>query len=1273
MTKNINEIFKRIFAPVADKRRYSGSTTNVEAIQLVNPELKLLRETENFDAFEKLVLLLLNKNTESSHKVKCNVVDHDSVEIMPHTWFVKDNYFYVFVHPYIHKNYYEMVSQSTDFNRFFITNNKRDFGNYSKKSKDYYYWPNVTISYYGWRHYLLMKYNIDIGDSIPLIHHKNLGNVNLFVFNPEDFINVELSLRNKENKQILFVNGRSVFNDTDDVLFEVTMTDNSQVLCQVKDNLVFSNKNFFNYLRDDINLLSCKTSLKYVKYIDIDLEALRLFKKTSFINKNKEAVTVVDKIKVFKNITASSEISKWFEKELASNLQLVNEAMVEVLVKTDNSDENVLCNYFYESDFMNFDYIIFVLWQKLNSHKDAEIFSKTDIKLFLEYLVEFVFHEYPDRSERARQRCEPYNKLSPKVFTRLCNHWTIFAGEEPCISLGHYYAIHVLINRNTNTWDYTFANVRKCDTDINLEMSGFVKKLITNSAQFIFNGTNYIVLKDKDEGWKQYARAQGGVSVPSVKFNNWKYLYFTEEGVYNLIINDYHSSCPFFLGNTLIKSLTRKNENVYVPERIVQYMLDNGKFENDIYRVYHMAKVCRDIRMLKNNMYIISSLNNCISCKRQEQLKLNDIFREIWNSNDIELVGIGLYLNAKKVSDLIENFKCGDCQMYQIYQKQTNVHCDCLKLMKINHRAFKIAIITQLFSKSEELIELIWSLLYMNNVYCRVLMERLLDGSSLIEKYGKFVYDNRTEVITYMYNFIDRLDFVDTLLYSMSNAEEFLKKVEKAIRKHKGALPFNKKYEYSQEHNHSDDFVSDEETTEKPKNKKKKTAHSNNHNEDDGFVEGFREKFEEYKQTNFEDNENKEDDDDDDDNNEAQICKTIEDFFQHYQFTTNLLNKWPVWWDKLIVKRPTDDLNTWLIRFYMRTFMTNLDLSQYSSLFIKQLVQGYLYFRGFTNFNYTNSKLMIHFGASMGIPSDYEKCCIYLNGKPGSGKSSFFELLEHIIVVHKHDSEKYTLSKKDTNEMEADKMISQLYVINEMKVCDDSFFKATADSTKSNSVCRKYQGSQKYEANYKLLIVNNKPLHITNYDKGVRNRFAIVYTDHLFEENLPFNGSIYWHIKNKLFPMEKNYIEGLAKPVRLFLSHILMYNRNSKDGYVSYKNIIKHDPIHNHNLMCLDINNSPLNALLYVLKVQVQPGARLISEEKLALIIEAAVPQVDSMLHSILTSNRNNVNNNMKWTLLSAFKRKFKKYYREDDKCFFSINLARRLEDFNTTRPEFQC
>ncbi|QNV47811.1 DNA helicase [Alphabaculovirus altersperidaniae] len=1219
---SLDVIFDNIYDN-SDRRDCVDTLDDADSVILLNRTSNSTKAIDTYENFVKLLALMTNTHTDTNEHVTC-ASSHEAVVVQPHDWYVRQNIFRMFVCPYIDVENYERFKDHICFDRF-IASNVSGFANKCVRAGDYYYWPNMAVIYCGWNIYLKKRFDIDMGCDIPLIHNRRLGNVNLFLNNPEDFLNVELSLTNGD--KTLFVNGRSTFSsergDDDDDLFILTMADDTICKCKVKPELVYSNKNFFDYIKDDINLKKCVTANEYKSLLDVDLNSLRVFEKKVMPS---DAVYTAERLKLFRNITPSSENIKIMQQLVVDNVTLIKEKMIEVMAQTDQADASVLQNYFIKSNFVNFDYIIFVLWRTISKNEELNL-TKTDIKLYFELLCETLFGGGKGVAfETAKQRCEPYCKLTPKVFSRLCNHWSIFTNENPCVTLAFYYAIHFLIYCKHGNWDYTPENAKTCGTIPDVLCAGFFKKIVSSgNMTFVFNGKHYVLVRKDDDLFKLTENC-AAITMPSIKFNNWKYMYFTEEGVYNLFINDYHNGCPFIMGNTLLKSLTRKNENTYLPERVIQFMLDNGKNENEIYKIYHMAKVCREIKSVKNNMTAILAFNNCSFCKFQEQKTLNDLFREIWNYSHNELIVIGVYLNDKKMSDLILNLKCHECKLTQHLKKNKN--CSCLDKLEIGIKAFKIVLAMELFSNCKGLLELIWSLLYTSSVYNTILIDCLNDNGdesiALVREYVDFFASNRVKIINRLYDYLDKIDFVDSFVAILSVPRLFLNKLKKSIF----------------EENDSNNTIDDDNDEDEIKNIEKFI------NEDGHLAEEMT--------TSVDEN------------------MFIQNFYYNYYTTLSMLKKWNVWWDKLIVKRHNDDLNTWLTRFYMRIFMTKLNLKEYSSLFVKQIVMGYLYFRQFTNFNYVNSLVTMHFGAGTGIPTDYEKCCLYLNGKPGSGKSSFFAVFDHFIVVHKHDTANYTLTKKDTNEMEADKMISQLYVINEMKVCDDSFFKSTADSTKSNTVCRKYEGSQKYEGNFKLLIVNNKPLHISDYDKGVRNRFAVIYTDHLFEENLPFTGSIYWHIKNKVFPMEKGYIDELAKPVRLFLSHILMYKRNANDGYVSYKSFLEKDPIHNHNLMCLDVNNSPLNALLYVLKANVKPGAKMVDESKIEKMIELAVPYVETMLHDRLVMRKNNVVQRTAM-LFDAFKRKFKKYYSEERKLFYNIDMAWNKADFNTNQPEFIC
>ncbi|AKN80970.1 DNA helicase [Lonomia obliqua multiple nucleopolyhedrovirus] len=1157
--------------------------------------------------------------------------DKQSFVQMPsnHNWVLEGNYFCTFVRPFILKQHYDTVKNYIDFEKF-LQSDIPNHANQCVRAKNYYYWPNMQVSFFGWRQYLYMKFLIDIGPTIPIIHNNSLGPVNLFVIEPDAFLNVELCLcLDNDQHQVLFVNGRHKFNNTNETLFKITMADGSQATCKVFDEWTYSNKNFFDYIRDNINLKQCITLEKYKSIINVNLQSLRTFDDN---NNGVDSYTTKDATVLNRNalkatpiISASSENAEFIQTEIDKALAKINENMVKVLANCDYADDpNILQKYFEQSNFTNYDYVIFVVWKKLTAHEEFS-YKETDIKLFLELICESIFVSDKDNLIIALNKCEPYIKLEKTIFNRLCNHWTFFNDENPYMTLGYFFGIHYkiylkLTNANPElehreAWAYTFENVMASEIAPEILCKGYLKKIEIFKANLVFNGKNYDVVKQGDELYKLTSK-MNSTKFSGVKLNNWKYLYFTNNGVYNVFTNDFHSSCPFILGSTLPHSFKRPTDSKYLNEAVFNYMLDTSCEEKNIFRVYHIAKICRDVKMLKTDLAIVFYLGKCNACQGDMRARLNDLFRELWNLNDEDLITMAMYLKIYKVSDILHNFKCNACRSNIASSDDGHISkkCKCYLKIKVDRRALKICLIVDLFGNDADLCELMWILIFNTKPYVSALLVRT--QSEFVGKHAEFFLSAHAKLIRYLYRLIHKIEFADMLMATLADKHSLMRELRDNV------------------------------ACEQPDGQQLLDDNSNN----------------------------------------------ISKFYAHHMNTTMVLSKYNVWWDKIILARERDDLSAWLTRFYIRVILSKMDLSEYSYNYLKKVVNGYLYFKRFTNFNNANSMMMLHFAASLGIPSDYGKKAIYLPGDPGSGKSSFFELLDYIVLMHKHDCAKYGLSNKETDEMEVNKLTSQLYVINEMKMCDDSFFKSSADSSKSDSKCRKYEGGLKYEANYKLLIVNNKPLYIIDYDKAVHNRFAIVYTDHTFIEDMKFEGSIYAHIKSKRFPAENVYYEALVQPVRLFLSHVLMYKRDPKYGFIQYKNILKYDPIHKHNLLCLDTNNSPVCALIYILNIKVtkNTNSATISEDKMEEMIISAIPYLETFLHPLFFKcTKNNVSSNgnsrggggnnkasyclNEQILLAQIKEKFKNNYNSNDNKFFNLSIALSKNEMNTNKPIFKC
>lgn len=102
--------------------------------------------------------------------------------------------------------------------------------------------------------------------------------------------------------------------------------------------------------------------------------------------------------------------------------------------------------------------------------------------------------------------------------------------------------------------------------------------------------------------------------------------------------------------------------------------------------------------------------------------------------------------------------------------------------------------------------------------------------------------------------------------------------------------------------------------------------------------------------------------------------------------------------------------------------MFKVDLKEYLYNYLKKIVEGYLYFKCFINFNYVNVIMLMYFVVSLVIFVDYGKKVIYMFGELGLGKLLFFELLDYLVLMYKFDDDNYS---GEFNKEMSDKEVSK--------------------------------------------------------------------------------------------------------------------------------------------------------------------------------------------------------------------------------------------------------
>nr|QKV49995.1 ORF70 protein [Plutella xylostella granulovirus] len=388
----------------------------------------------------------------------------------------------------------------------------------------------------------------------------------------------------------------------------------------------------------------------------------------------------------------------------------------------------------------------------------------------------------------------------------------------------------------------------------------------------------------------------------------------------------------------------------------------------------------------------------------------------------------------------------------------------------------------------------------------------------------------------------------------------------------------------------------------------------------------------------------------------------------------NKLKKIPItyaiWTDRMIeYNHTTDDLYSFMVRFYIRIYLAKYITDDMDIKLLHNVVKGFCYFRVLTNFNATNSKAIINFCASLAIPTDYEKMALTITSKPHCGKSSLYELLDKIILVHKCDKNVYDIHNEDKT-TKIKKYESQLYIMNEAAITTKKYLKTIADSTKFDSANRKYGPEESFNANYKVMITNNEMLFVKDgYDRGCSNRLGLIYMDHEFCNDEIFDGSVYENYDKKKYPEIKDVTIILVVPVQHFLANVLFYNSDPKSGYVFYKNILKNDLCYKHNKKCLYIYNSCFEAMLYVLNInECKDEDQKFSEKHFIDVLNKCIPFVKTIVHYKLQEKVD------EHRLCSEFRRKYNKpkFYNADTKMYHNLSIVSGEVGFRTNRPQLK-
>ncbi|AUA60311.1 helicase [Operophtera brumata nucleopolyhedrovirus] len=1141
----------------------------------------------NIDIFMNLLKNMMTQSTQPKRKISCFNDDSHNKKIQSHHWTIQGNYIHIKVYPFARIEDKGKIEALVDFNRFFKSQDvnsdnridKTFLPTYYVEANEYVYWPNLVCSFFGWRLYLHMN-GITLNEWIPLPHHATLGNHNLFVFQESHKPCITIGMQVGRGNNKMFVNTRC----KDDIrkrgikfmVFE-TMNDNKRISCYLLNQLVNTNKDWFAFLRDDVLLSRCKTVPEYNHLVQINTDNLKWFPEKTAPTMDNESIRLV----YLQNITPSSIFDAQIKEVIDNVIEEVEMSMMELLVQHD-VDDSVLQWYLRESNYVNFEFLMIVVWRQVKSRIEDFNYTESDIKLCIEVLCE-ALDKYQDGN--LLDYCKVYMNVKKRAFDDMCDSFTFTRSESD--ELGLYYAMHILVFAKTNAWKY---NKHTIDTsqDIAVLCKSYFKKIESNGT-FIFNGEYYKVNKSTDQSdtFLKELKKVKSETLPQITFNRCKYLYNTSSGLFNALAMRHHDLCPWIMTNCTFKFfMDREDLEPVAPKQLIEFMLNHMKNELQLLLIYNVACQARHFKVQLYNYTTTVNTDNCMTCRTTSFNNLQIAFSKLWNLTPDELILMGIYVNINKMKEFRTNNNCDSCSN----------HCECLDNFQLdNVKGLKIAIMFNLICTDNDVIEIVWSLLSNKQDYFTALKTILTDDVELID----YIAKNQGNIINCLYDSFESREewLVDLLENCMTiNINSVITRV---------------------------------------------VAH--------------------YEMENV----------------KFKSIVPIDEYFVKYRKLSDSVQTWNIWWDKLIIARPEDDMLSWLVRFYKRIVMSRINIKGISSNLLNQIITGYLYFRILTNFNDAKTLTLIHMSASMGIPCDYEKTLVNIVGKSDSGKSSYADVMSDLIVTYRRDQQTYNNSKgSGPDDMEARKLISQMYVLNEVYHLNADFIKTHVDSSKEQTAMKKYEPQQTYNGNFKVLMLNNDLVHISDFDQATKNRFIVVYFDHIFSDidhsnrnsdgsymKLKFSGSFYDHYKQNVFPKKNEFKKIVVEPVRKFLLHIFTYNRDPNTGYIFYKNLMLNDPNYKHNMMCLEIANCAYARLKYIVRLQYETGS-YVTETAAVASIKDAFASVEKMKHA-----QDKKKLDVEY-LINRFKQEHENMLRGNK--YIGIKMA-SIDDFNLVKPSLKA
>ncbi|AAQ99063.1 helicase [Neodiprion lecontei nucleopolyhedrovirus] len=521
-------------------------------------------------------------------------VDHDVTMCV--------NFEQMLIHPFVMKNcdQFSQIIQLVQHNlsKYTSVNYKPKFSSHG----DYLICFDIKVTAFGWFFFMLKNFE-QLVLNIPLPKHRNLGNVKLFFLKNEtserNIFDIELKIIDQNNKDI-FINS-DIDATHDDLTKLVTFTHGKTTSSLVYGKkLILQNEyqDVFKFIKQEIftyqNITSFNEYFKLdanaIKYMDdvedvvsINSTETQIPMKACFVDKQGFSIYKQQLIKHLETLLSD------FETMLKDEINVLTNEWNDVVgpyAKT--------ARFMVNSEFDCFDYLLAYIFQKLQ--KVHVICENSEHKLFLNLVVKILFTA-SDIAIDASKTIKNYLDLDYKLFGLFCDSFKFISDH----SLSSFFALKINCYIKHQNWNLSDYIVKQLDNNFKLAYDGWFVVYKTEDSVYCFSERYFkqaTKSKSHDDCSKIAFKSTKVSTLPDICFNNSKFVYVTEHGVYNTVTNKFFDFAPFVIANTMFMCAPERKQIYNLPKHFFDDIMNNGDVETLALELYHAAHVSRKMRRI---------------------------------------------------------------------------------------------------------------------------------------------------------------------------------------------------------------------------------------------------------------------------------------------------------------------------------------------------------------------------------------------------------------------------------------------------------------------------------------------------------------------------------------------------------------------------------------------------------------------------------------------------------------------------------------------------